>query len=104
MHALYIGNDMRVRWDAMTDELTGDYINDATVTFTLKDSAGAAVAGASAIPMDYVASSNGRYQEKLSGAIALTDQARYFLEISASSSGRVGFRRLACKAQYLGAT
>lgn len=102
MTALYLGNDMRVRWDLMSDELTGDYINDATVTFTLKDSDGDAVAGASAVSMPYVVDSDGRYQAKLAGSVALTNQARYFLEISASSAGRVGFRRLACKAQFLG--
>lgn len=102
MHALYVGNDMRVRWDAMTDELTGDAINDATVSFTLKDSSNVAVSGATAVSMPYVAASSGRYQAKLAGSVALSNQARYFLEITATSAGRVGFRRLACQAQYLG--
>lgn len=103
MVALYVGNDLRVRWDRMTDELTGLYINDATVSFTLKDSTGIAVTGANAVSMPYVTSSNGRYQAKLAGTVSLTNGARYYLEISASSAGRVGFRRIACTAQYLGA-
>lgn len=100
--ALFLGNDMRIRWDRMTDELTGSFVNDATVTFTLKTTAGVAVSGAEAVSMPYVSGSDGRYQAKLAGSVALTNQSRYFLEISASSAGRLGFRRIPIEAKYLG--
>lgn len=99
---LFIGNDMRIRWDEMTDELNGTFINDATVTFTLKDSDGDGVTGAENIAMAYVSASDGRYQGKLAGSVDLDNGATYYLEITATSTGRLGFRKIACKAQYLG--
>lgn len=100
--ALFIGNDLRVRWDEMTDELSDPpvFVNDATVSFTLKDSAGLAVSGASGVSMPYVTGSDGRYQAKLSGAVSLSAGSMYYLEISATATGRIGFRRIPARAQY----
>ena len=80
----------------MTTAATGAYVNDATVTFTLKTAAGVAVSGATAIAMAYVAASNGKYQGTLESTVSLTADASYTLEITASSSSRNGFVALDC--------
>ena len=46
MLTIYVSNDNLITWDKMTASSTGAYVNDATVTMTLKNSAGTAVTGA----------------------------------------------------------
>lgn len=80
---LYDGNDMVIELDGLKNEVTGEYINDATVTFTLKDADGVTVSGQSfPTAMPYVASSNGLYRATLSDAVAITVGARYVVEIN----------------------
>lgn len=75
----------------MTRSSSGAYVNDATVTMTLKDSSDVAVSGASALPMSYVTDSNGLYQGTLPNTLSLTAGATYTLEISATSGSTVAF-------------
>jgi len=67
----------------------GSYVNDATVTMTLKDSAGASVSGATGLTLSYVSGSNGRYQGTLPYTLSLTAGADYTLEITGTSAGSV---------------
>ncbi len=104
MRPIYISADNLVEWDGLKDASNGNYLNSATVTFTLKDSAGTAVTGASAIAMTYVALSNGKYQGTLESTVSLTEGGKYWLEVTATSGTIVGFRRIECYATYRGAT
>lgn len=59
---LYQSNDQTVEVDRLRDRLTGSYLNSATVTSTLYDSAGSTVTGLNALSLSYVAASNGKYR------------------------------------------
>jgi hypothetical protein len=108
---LYISEDNVVFWgdpdtflEGLYDRVTKSYVNDATLTFTLKNSAGSAVSGASAVSMTYVSGTNGCYQGVLEDGVSLTEGSTYYLEITATaSSDRIGFRRLTYQAKYHGA-
>jgi hypothetical protein len=102
MLTIYVAADNLIRWDSMQLASTGVFVNDATVTFTLKSAAGAAVAGATAIAMPYVAASNGRYEGVLESTVSLTVGATYYLEVTATSGGANGFRRIECAAFHEG--
>lgn len=99
--ALYIGEDMAIQMTGLRNVITGSYINDATMTYTLKTPSDAAVTGASAISMPYVAASSGNYRGTMDASVAatLTAGSEYWLEITVSGSV---FRRIACTAQYRG--
>lgn len=108
---LAIGGDNTVFWgdpnthgSGLYDPTTGAFVNDATLTFTLKDSAGSAVNGASSVSMTYVSGTNGCYRGTMEDNVSLTENATYYLEGTATaSSDRIGFRRKSYKAQYRGA-
>lgn len=71
----------------MTLSSNGSYVNDATVTMTLKTSAGATVSGASALVLTYVTGSNGKYQGTLPYTLSLTNGETYTLEITGITGG-----------------
>lgn len=107
---LRIGEDALVYWgdpnipgSGLYDAYSGCFVNNATVTFTLKDSGGSAVSGASSVSMSYIAGTRGCYVGVLEDGVSLTADATYYLEITATASGdRVGFRRLTYTATYHG--
>lgn len=104
---LYIGEDNVVYWgdrnvpnSGLFDTVTRSFINDATVTFVLKDSSNVAVSGASGT-CTYVSGSQGCYEGVLEDGVSLTANSTYYLELTAAASGdRVGFRRITYVAQY----
>ena len=107
---LYIGEDNLVFWgdrhvpnSGLYDNNLEQFVNDATVTFVLKNSAGSAVSGASGT-MSFVTGTRGVYEGVLEDGVSLTEDATYYLEITATaSSDRIGFRRLQFTAVYHGA-
>jgi len=108
---LFIGEDNIIFWgdrhvpySGLYDNSTESFVNDATVTATLKDSAGSAVSGASNISLSYVSGTNGVYEGVLEDGVSLTENSTYYLEITATASNdRVGFRRIKYTAAYHGA-
>ena len=100
---IYINEDNLVLWDAMTDGTDSSFVNDATVTYNLTDTGGTSKATGS---LAYVAASAGKYQGTIDKADAATLSAGtdYVLELTASSSGRDGFRRVSVVARYHQAT
>jgi hypothetical protein len=83
---VYRNNDNLVQNPTpMTLSSDGSYVNDATVTMTLKDSGGTPVSGASSLSLTYVTGSNGRYQGTLPYTLTLTAGAEYTLEITGTS-------------------
>ena len=100
IEVISIGSDNIVRLDALTNASSGANINNATVTFTLKDSSGAVVLNNQT--MTYVAASNGRYEGTIPNGTtaAMAQNAQYSIEITATSGALVLFRKLACIAKY----
>lgn len=96
---LLIGNDQTLTLEGLQDEVTLAYINDATVTATVKDRSGNEVAGQSwPLTLDYVVLSNGTYQGNLEDALVLSRGASYFVEITATAGTGKGFWRFQRKA------
>jgi len=95
-----IGSDNIVRLDALTNASSGAFINNATVTFTLKDSTGAVVLNNQT--MSYLAASNGRYEGTIPNSTtgSMAQNAQYTIEITATSGALVLFRKLSCIAKY----
>ncbi len=97
--------DTIIEWDGLKSPRTGAFVNGATMTFTLRDTDEVAIAGATAIPMSYIAGSDGKYQGTLQDTVALGDPGtHYFCDITATSGGDVAYRRIPCVVQYKGAT
>ena len=104
MIPIYISASNLIEISGLKDASNGNYVNTATVTFTLKNSGNSVVSGASAVSMTYVAASNGKYQGTLPNTVSLTEGAKYWLEITSTYNTLVGFRRVQCYATYRGAT
>lgn len=86
---IYIANTNNILLTGLKSEQEGTYLNDATVTLTLKDSTGTEVgAGPWPITMDYVAASSGNYIGYLSADLALLQGKKYtaFIDADASDS------------------
>lgn len=74
----YEDNDMIIQVDKVTDQITGDLIDDATITATLKDSAGDNVVGiAWPVTLDFV--STGLYRKQIDKAAEVVDDGIYTL-------------------------
>lgn len=102
IEVIAIGSDNLVRLDALNNASTGAYVNNATVTFTLRDSGGNVVGSLQNVPMAYVAGSNGRYEGTIPNSVSssLTVNGQYTIEITATSGSVVLFRKLSGIAYY----
>lgn len=84
IHILLDNNDSILEVDGLKNELTGVFLNAATVTVTLKDAAGADVAGDTwPKTLNYLAASNGTYRATLLYSLTLTAGSRYTAVITA---------------------
>lgn len=107
---LYIGEHSIVFWGEPEDPASGlfdnsskTFINGATVTYALKNSAGSTVAGGTGT-CSYIEGSQGCYEGFLDDSLSLTENSTYYLEVTATSTGgTVGFRRIPYVATYHGA-
>lgn len=89
---VYRGSDMLLEVEGLTDEASGDIVNTATVSATLKDAAGATVAGETwPKTMPYVANTSGVYRALLPATLVLAANARYTAEITALYNGYKAF-------------
>jgi len=71
---LYLDTDNVYRVDGVKNSQTGEFINDAVVTLTLKDADGVEIVGETwPLTLDYVAGSDGSYQAALTDALELVD-------------------------------
>lgn len=86
IQTLYIGNDTIFEVERLKDELTGSYVDDATVTVTLTDADGASVAGDTwPKSLAYVSGSSGVYRATLPYTLELTENARYDANVTANA-------------------
>ena len=82
---IHLANDTVVEVRGLMNEVSGDVLNSATVTATLKDAAGVAVTGASSLAMSYVTGSTGVYRVTLPYTLSLSPNGRYTLHIDANA-------------------
>ncbi len=86
---LYQGSDMLLELEGLTDEASGAVLNGATVSCTLKDSAGVPLTGETwPKAMPYVASTDGVYRAALPTTLVVTPGGRYTAEILAINAGQ----------------
>lgn len=89
---LYKGSDMLLDLEGLTDEASGAVLNGATVSCTLKDTAGVNLVGETwPKAMAYVANTNGVYRAALSNTLVVTVGSRYSAEILAINDGQRAF-------------
>ena len=75
---LYVGNDMVLEVEGLTDEASGEVVNDADVTATLYTLAGAEVTGqAWPIALPYMTNTSGIYRATMADTLALVANQRY---------------------------
>lgn len=104
MEPIYIDSSTIIRMDQLRNPTTDAFVNDATLVFTLQDSAGSNVPGAVAVSMGYIAGSNGRYEGEVAGAGAVSvgiPGTEYDLLVTITSA-RTDLRKIRCVAQYRG--
>jgi hypothetical protein len=83
MKTLYLNNDTTVTVTGLKNTSLDTYINNATATFTLKDSSGTTVAGMTfPLTMTYISASNGDYLATLQGALSLVEETQYVGEVT----------------------
>ena len=81
---IYDGNDGLIEVKGLLDGVTGEYVSDATLEVTLRDAAGAEVAGQVwPLSMEYVPDTSGVYRATLLATLDLTLNARYVATITA---------------------
>ncbi len=90
MDLIYIENDNRLELAELQDVDSGAFVNNATVTATLKDTAGLDVAGQSwPLALAYDGQGRGGYGANLDAALALTHGQQCVVHIDAAVAGVV---------------
>jgi hypothetical protein len=95
MMSVYIANTNILEVRGLQEAISGDYINNATVSVTIVNDCGAAISGQSwPLSMTYVATTNGDYRATISDAAQMIPGRNYFAEISANAGvNKIGFWR-----------
>lgn len=89
----YVGNTNVITLTGLMSEDEATYLNAATVTVTVKDSAGAEVTGETwPVTMDYVDASDGDYRAAISYAADLTAGNSYVAVIDVDATDTSGER------------
>jgi hypothetical protein len=99
MTILYVGSDTLLTVDGLKDQATGQYVNAASVSATVRDVDLQAVEGGTGLTLEYVANSNGKYQGVIPYTLTLTPGATYYLDITITDQQR-RLDRIRCQAQY----
>lgn len=99
---LAIDSDNLVSWFDPTDELTGDNIDDATGSVTLKDSDDTNVSGAIGLTVAYAVGPPRRYYATIPNTVTLTEGSVYYVEFTLTDDDGTpkGFRRKQYTAEY----
>lgn len=97
----YIGEDMTEDADAIN--VSGTYLNSATITYAITDAAGTAVSGGTG-SYSYTAASNGDYTAVIESTVTtlLTEGGLYYLTVTGSQGNYNWRRRLPRWAAYRG--
>jgi len=85
---VFIGNTNMIELRGLRDELSGEYINDATVTVTIRDLTGTEMDGQQwPATMPYVDGSRGIYRVPIVHSVPFTKDTNYIATITASAAG-----------------
>jgi hypothetical protein len=88
MANIYLSNDNLLSVEGLKNSSSGSFMNDATVTATLKDSSGTSVSGQTfPVTLSYIAASDGNYQTTLENTLSMVEDSIYTATIAATSSG-----------------
>lgn len=83
---IFVGNDNFLEVSALKNSATDEFINDATVTVTLTDSAGSQVAGETwPLAVSYINASDGVYRATLRDTLTLTAGQLYRATVTADA-------------------
>lgn len=85
--SVYVGNDNILELRGLRDEITGVWVNNATVTITVTGAAGAVAGESWPKDMSYVIDSDGVYRTTLGAAAQIVDGGRYEAVIDVVVSG-----------------
>lgn len=103
MDVLLIGNDQTLLVQSVYDEISESYINNATVTATIKKRDTTNVSGQSwPLTLSYVTDSNGNYRGNLSHDLELVARTKYVIEITIVSGSFQAFYKFERMADYRG--
>lgn len=102
---IYITTDNRVKLTGLHDPAYASthasyYVNDATVTFLLKDSTDTNTVSGTSITLSYITSSDGDYAGSFPSTVTLTDGTNYYARATISRSGQDVLIRKLCRATY----
>ena len=87
MADIYLSNDNLLSVANLRNSSSGSFMNDATVTATLKDTGGTNVSGQTfPVTLSYIAESDGNYQTTLENTLVMTEDTTYITTITATSS------------------
>jgi hypothetical protein len=87
-YVLLIDNDNVLEVNGLRNAVTDAFINNATISATLKDIAGVAIAGQTwPLTLPYVTDSEGCYRALLANTLAVSNGKPYTLQITAAGSG-----------------
>lgn len=97
----FVGNTNLLEIRGLKSAVEGTFINNATVTVTVRDSNGNTVSGQSwPTTMSYVAASSGDYRAVIEDDAALLARQTYTAEISVNAgANRIGFWKYVFKPQ-----
>lgn len=84
----YYKNDMIIEVNGLKNAISGAYVNDATVTVTMVDSAGSSVVGETwPLSVGYVGGTDGIYRATLQDSLTLTVGNLYTAKVTAVGGG-----------------
>lgn len=93
-------NDHLIKLTGLQDASDDSYVNNATVTLTVKTLAGVNVSGVSwPLTLVYVSASDGNYQVVIDKAIVLVLRDRYVAEVTVVAGSRDAFFEVPVQAQ-----
>jgi hypothetical protein len=99
MIVLYVDTDNLITVARLTDQATGQLVDAAAITVTVRDARLVAVAGGENLPLAPVDGSPGTYQGIVPCSLPLVAGESYFLDVL-SVATHIRFDRLRAKAQY----
>lgn len=94
MQILLVANDNDVYLNSLLDSRTKQPVNNATITYALKDTLGSTVTTGS---LTYVSGTAGQYRGTIESTVAVLNETEYVLEITASQGTRNGFWKISCE-------
>jgi hypothetical protein len=96
----FVGSDTKVYLENIKDD-QGQFVNNATVVGTLKDTNGVAVVGVGPISFAYVSGSDGTYLGVVPAAAQLVERHEYDLFAQISAGGKLAVYRMRRRAIQL---